>query len=165
MILRKITSETPRLEEETANIATLGSEIWHEHYTAIIGTEQVEYMLEKFQSATKIFTDIKQNNFTYFVAEKEGKMVAYSAIVPEGDCIMLSKLYVHKDARGLGLAKTFLNEVTSLHEGKKIRLTVNKYNTGALEAYKKLGFVIVEEFVNDIGGGFVMDDYAMERGC
>jgi hypothetical protein len=39
---------------------------------------------------------------------------------------------------------------------------VNKYNF-AIDVYKRLGFVTVADEVNDIGNGFVMDDYVMEK--
>ena len=39
--------------------------------------------------------------------------------------------------------------------------SVNKRNQQALGAYRRYGFVIREEVVVDIGGGFVMDDYIM----
>ena len=44
----------------------------------------------------------------------------------------------------------------------KIRLNVNKYNF-AIDVYKRLGFVTVADEVNDIGNGYVMDDYVMEK--
>ncbi len=46
---------------------------------------------------------------------------------------------------------------------RKIVLTVNKNNTGAIRAYQKIGFRNVGSLVQDIGSGFVMDDYAMEK--
>jgi hypothetical protein len=42
-------------------------------------------------------------------------------------------------------------------------LTVNKYNELAKRAYLAKGFVIVDATVQDIGHGFVMDDYIMEK--
>jgi hypothetical protein len=30
-------------------------------------------------------------------------------------------------------------------------------------AYQKIGFEIIEELVIDIGNGFIMDDYKMEK--
>lgn len=33
----------------------------------------------------------------------------------------------------------------------------------AIAAYRKYGFTVREEVVQDIGGGFVMDDYIMEK--
>jgi hypothetical protein len=41
-------------------------------------------------------------------------------------------------------------------------LNVNKYNS-AQDFYKKLGFCIDYEEVIDIGNGYVMDDYVMEK--
>ena len=37
-------------DEQLQQIAVLADTIWHEHFTSIIGTAQVEYMLDKFQS-------------------------------------------------------------------------------------------------------------------
>ena len=49
-----------------------------------------------------------------------------------------------------------------------LTLAVNKNNASAIAAYLKHGFRIAEAVTKDIGGGFVMDDYVMERpltGC
>jgi hypothetical protein len=40
---------------------------------------------------------------------------------------------------------------------------VNKRNASAIAAYRKHGFDVRESVVKDIGGGFVMDDYIMEK--
>lgn len=37
-------------DKQIQEISNLASVIWHEHFTPIIGIQQVEYMLEKFQS-------------------------------------------------------------------------------------------------------------------
>ena len=37
------------------------------------------------------------------------------------------------------------------------------YNSGSLRAYEKMGFHKVRSLVIDIGGGFVMDDYELEK--
>ena len=42
-------------------------------------------------------------------------------------------------------------------------LAVNKRNTTAIGSYRKYGFVVRESIVDDIGHGFVMDDYVMEK--
>ena len=44
-----------------------------------------------------------------------------------------------------------------------ISLTVNKYNEASIKAYEKMGFKKVKDIVIDIGNGFVMDDYLMEK--
>jgi hypothetical protein len=44
-----------------------------------------------------------------------------------------------------------------------MRLNVNKYNQRAIAVYQKKGFVQVAAEVVPIGGGYVMDDYVMEK--
>ena len=46
---------------------------------------------------------------------------------------------------------------------KALVLAVNKANAKAISAYTKYGFRIREAIVQDIGGGFVMDDYVMVK--
>jgi GNAT superfamily N-acetyltransferase len=151
------------LESRAAAIASLASEIWREHYTPIIGAAQVEYMLAKYQSAEQIYRDITENGYTYFTAKDIGILTGYCAVHPQDDALLLSKLYVRSNYRGKGLARAFLNEAAALcGEHGKIRLTVNKYNHGAIAAYHKMGFETVDSVKVDIGGGFFMDDYVME---
>jgi hypothetical protein len=42
-------------------------------------------------------------------------------------------------------------------------LRVNKRNVLAIEAYRRNGFEVAGELCEEIGGGFVMDDYVMSR--
>ena len=48
--------------EQVEQLATLASSIWKEHYTPIIGEDQVKYMLEKFQSSTAISRQINDKH-------------------------------------------------------------------------------------------------------
>ena len=57
----------------------------------------------------------------------------------------------------------FIEEQAKDLNCKIIYLTVNKYNTNSIMAYQKTGFVKTEELVIDIGNGYVMDDYRMEK--
>jgi diamine N-acetyltransferase len=43
-----------------------------------------------------------------------------------------------------------------------LQLQVNRRNK-AKSFYEKLGFIIIKEFDFDIGNGYVMDDYLMEK--
>ena len=42
-------------------------------------------------------------------------------------------------------------------------LAVNKRNDKAIGSYKKYGFIVREAITDDIGHGFVMDDFVMEK--
>ena len=42
-------------------------------------------------------------------------------------------------------------------------LTVNKHNDLALRAYQAKGFTTIEAVETDIGEGYIMDDFIMEK--
>jgi len=164
--LAKNASDT--LRAHAGAVSDLAGEIWRETYTPIIGAAQVDYMLEKFQSAERIYADISINGYTYFTARDIGKdrLIGYCAVVAKEDHLFLSKIYVHRDSRGTGVARSFLDEAQALcrleYGFDKIRLTVNKQNENAIAVYGKVGFTVVDSVTTDIGGGFYMDDYVME---
>lgn len=151
--------------EKAAELEKLAEVIWMEHYTSIIGADQVEYMLSKFQNADSILRDIVSHSYRYFMVYEGLKPVGYFAVKPETDkkALLLSKLYLHKDCRGRGISRLMLEKAQLIARDAgfdHIFLFVNKRNS-SVNIYKKLGFKIVEELVNDIGDGFVMDDYRM----
>ena len=114
--IQKLTKYAVDLKSKTTAIAALASEIWREYYTPIIGEAQVEYMLKKFQSAERICEDIQKNSYVYFTAAhiKSGEAIGSCACQPREDYLFLSKIYVRKDYRGRGVARSFLDEVTAL---------------------------------------------------
>jgi len=166
--LKKHYKHSYELESIAASVTTLADEIWREYYTPIIGVAQVDYMLAKFQSAEQICADIKTKDYIYFTAThiKHDKLVGYSACQPKEGYLLLSKIYVHKDYRGNGISRSFLEEAFALclweYNIDKIRLTVNKRNDSTIAMYRKMGFEIINSVKTDIGDGFFMDDFVME---
>jgi ribosomal protein S18 acetylase RimI-like enzyme len=76
----------------------------------------------------------------------------------------LSKLYLLPALHGHGIGRQMVQHVRarSVELGAlEIWLQVNKQNIRAIRAYERAGFGIREAVVNDIGGGFVMDDFIM----
>jgi ribosomal protein S18 acetylase RimI-like enzyme len=167
--VKKLTKHTPDLEKHTAAIATLADEIWHEHFTPIIGAAQVDYMLAKYQTAERIYSAIRKEDYTYFTAKDidQDRLLGYCGVAPRENYMLLSKLYIHREFRGKGVARCFMEEATAMCQKEygfdKIRLTVNKHNESAIDVYKKIGFTVIDSVKADIGGGFFMDDYVMEH--
>lgn len=145
-------------------IATIAEEIWHQHFTPIIGEAQVNYMVDKFQSYPAISTQIREGGYEYFIIESSHTPCGYIGVHQEDDALFLSKLYIKKDFRGQHLATqglTFLVGLCKERKLTKIWLTCNKHNDNTLKIYDHLGFKITDEQVADIGNGFVMDDYIL----
>ena len=166
VIVHTIMIQEYREKSEIDELVVLIREIWREYYVPIIGTEQVEYMLASFQSPEAISLQITEENYRYYGVLSDGELAGYYASRNSGDGrVFLSKFYVAARFRGHGFGKEMFQHFidNALHTGaKKIWLTVNKYNQ-TVDLYRKLGFIITEEVVTDIGKGFVMDDYVMEK--
>lgn len=152
-------------EVDYERIALLARKIWREHYIPMIGEEQVEYMLNKFQSAEKMEQDVENNNYSYYMMMDMDRLVGYVGIQPDDKGgLYLSKLYIDSDYRGLGLARralSMLKVYCAANQLDHIWLTVNKNNANSIAAYYRMGFEKECDLVSDIGGGYVMDDYKM----
>lgn len=152
--------------DDITRIANKADEIWREHFTSIIGEKQVEYMLSLFLTPKAIDKAIHDDGYEFYEICLNNDLIGFFSIKKEVDCLFLSKLYIEKKQRGNGYARTTLNyiEKLTLDVGlNKIWLTCNKYNEHTLAVYKKMGFHIFDEAVNDIGQGYVMDDYYLDK--
>ena len=49
--------------KDIKELAKLTSEIWHEYWTCILSDEQIDYMVEKFQSEKAIFEQMQNENY------------------------------------------------------------------------------------------------------
>lgn len=146
-------------------VARLAEQIWNQHFTPIIGKQQVDYMLDNFQSVAAIKTQLKQG-YQYYLFDNAKGYFGYTAVQPRGKELFLSKLYIKKSRRGKGYGRQALAFVESLAvmlDKSLVSLTVNRNNTSTIKVYEKLGYELSGEVVKDIGGGFVMDDFTMYK--
>lgn len=151
-------------ESDIKTISTLANMIWNEYYVPIIGKEQVDYMLENFQSINAIKAQLKEGYLYFLCADSQG-YAGYFSVKPQNDNgLFLSKIYLMKLSRGRGYSKLIIEFLKKFSQNKYtyINLTVNVNNVNSINIYKKLGFNIIDTQIADIGGGFVMDDYIMK---
>jgi len=100
-------------EQQIEIVESLAREIWTEHYSAIIGLKQVEYMLDKFQSKQAILDQIKAG-VLYFLMKEDKEFIGYIAVQPKGAELFLSKLYVRSSRRNEGHGKKAVRFAESL---------------------------------------------------
>lgn len=147
-------------------IRDLAERTWRACYPGMISPQQIEYMLERMYDPAVLADEIGSGTL-YLLVFAQGKPAGYLAFsdVRDDREILLHKLYVLPHLQGQGLGRRMLDEArrraTALG-ARRIGLYVNKRNDRALKLYARYGFVKAAAVVNDIGGGFVMDDYRME---
>lgn len=156
-------------DKDVAELAEMAHEIWFEYWPALIGEAQTAYMVKHFQSEPAIRRDMSEHAYEYwFMRDADGNLVGYTGghVEPETNRFFISKIYLYADERGKGYASDTIRFYDALCAERGLRamyLTVNKHNELGIRAYKAKGFVTIEEVETDIGEGFVMDDYIMEK--
>lgn len=149
-------------KQNIKELASLAYAIWHEYWTCLLSLEQIDYMVEIFQSEHAIKNQIENENYTYYFIVDDGEKAGYFGVSDKGKYLFLSKLYIKKEYRHKGIGTKAFEKIKELANNKPIRLTVNKQNINSIKVYEKWGFKTIDAVVTDIGSGFVMDDYIME---
>jgi ribosomal protein S18 acetylase RimI-like enzyme len=155
------------VEKDLPDISEAAAAIWRTVYPAIITEEQIEYMLRMMYEVDVLQRDMAAGvRYERIVAP--GGMIGFAAWgpTPEAGVCKLHKLYLYSVWQGRGIGSHTLRHV--MEEAKRAGMTrmtlnVNKNNFLAIAAYERNGFEIVESVCDDIGAGFVMDDYVMAR--
>ncbi|QSZ40594.1 GNAT family N-acetyltransferase [Sulfurimonas aquatica] len=150
--------------EDIASVEALAHEIWNEYYPSLITQEQVDYMLDKFQTSSAITKQIEEG-YLYFLFIQNKKPFGYMSIQKQTNSFFLSKLYIQKSFRRNGFTKKalkFLKELALKQRVTSLYLTVNIGNDIAIKSYEALSFKKSGSIVQDIGNGFVMDDFRYE---
>ncbi|MCB9195137.1 MAG: GNAT family N-acetyltransferase [Flavobacteriales bacterium] len=150
-------------DSQLMTIERLANEIWIDHYSPIIGKDQVDYMLDKFQSLGVMKEQIL-NAYAYYLIQCKQESIGYFAIQQRESKIFISKVYIKKSHRGNG----YFSEILKFIEEKALKkncnyleLTVNVNNHLSIDTYLSKGFYISHPEVFDIGNGYIMDDFVM----
>ncbi len=160
-----VLSPLQRADFET--IAALARRIWLEHYISIISKSQIEYMLLGRFTPENLARYVDASDRWFDVLRVDGAIVGYCshALLAVNE-VKLEQLYLLPELHGRGLGKRMMVHIEA-HARELGRdtlvLQVNKQNTKAAGVYLRAGFEVREEAVVDIGSGYVMDDFIMEK--
>ena len=157
----------PLSEHDFETIAKLADTIWRAHYSLMISMAQIDYMLDGRYVPERMRQYLDSDQRWMWVLRVDGEPAGYcSCSLSDDDGMKLEQLYLLSTHKGKGLGGVMLRHVESQARAlarPRLYLTVNKGNTDSIAIYRKSGFVVREEAVFDIGNGYVMDDYVMEK--
>ncbi len=172
---------------EVEQLAALAHEIWNEYWPALIGQEQTDYMVENFQSLHAIEKGMAEQGYRYWfvvdtdvnadgapeqhlinLGEGPVRIMGYTGGYTEAETnrFFISKIYLLEEARGHGYCSKTIAHYEQLCEAEGLKamyLTVNKHNELGIRAYLGKGFGTIDAVESDIGNGFIMDDYIMQK--
>ena len=161
-------SFVPAERKDLPVITQLAPEIWRCAYRKILSAGQIAYMLKMMYSPEKLQADF-DSGVKFRLIDCDGRRAgffAYFECPDDRSTIKLDKLYLHSDFHGKGIGSRvlqFLTECAADAGYSRIKLNVNKANARAIKAYTRNGFKKKESVKADIGNGFFMDDYIMEK--
>lgn len=161
IVISQATSKDIPIIQEIAN------KTWPEAYGAILSDSQSVYMMNMMYSDASMLQQFNKKHLFYLAYEGDFCLGFASC---ENNYLSnmvtrIHKIYILPESQGKGVGKLLIEKVDALakaNHSECISLNVNKFNK-ALGFYKKLGFEIVNEENIEIGQGYLMEDYRMEK--
>ncbi|MBS1581513.1 MAG: GNAT family N-acetyltransferase [Bacteroidetes bacterium] len=158
----------PATRDDIPAIRTIAHAAWPVAYGTILTPAQLAYMLERMYSTAALTEQMTGQGHAFLLAEEHGTAFGFASfsVHYEGrPHTRLHKLYLLPRHKGTGAGKALLEHVAGAGQAAGdgiLQLNVNRHNP-SVGFYQRQGFAIVREEVLDIGSGYVMDDFVMER--
>ncbi|SRR6266496_161599 len=151
--------------EDVPLIRELCFKVWPQTYASILSQEKIDYMLALMYSSDSLEEQMNNGSQFIFVYEDE-EPVGFAAYFQKAPTIFkLDKIYILPSQQGKGTGRFVVDYILDEIRQKgatSLQLQVQRENK-ARNFYEKLGFAIIDEKDFDIGNGFFMNDYVMEK--
>jgi len=154
--------------EDIKVIQEITYKTWPITYGKILSKTQLDYMLDLFYSDEALNDQFeKKEQLFYLISEDEATLgfIGIEHNYKDQDVTKIHKIYLLPETQGKGIGKKVIENIEKLaleNHSATLSLNVNRFNT-ALSFYKKIGFEIIDEVNIDIGNGYLMEDYVMEK--
>jgi GNAT superfamily N-acetyltransferase len=158
----------PLALNDVGRITALAREIWFDHYPGIIAEAQIEYMLQQRYDPALVRAELVRDDIWWDKLSVGVEMTGFASyfLTAAPEEMKLDKLYVRTRFQRRGYGGLLVARAAEVARGRgctRLTVAVNRNNRTAIAAYLKHGFRVADAVVKDIGGGFVMDDYLMEK--
>lgn len=149
-------------------IQNIAGKTWPIVYGPILSSEQIQYMFSMMYDLDALKNQAEAKNHHFIIAEEDGNFLGFASY--EFDCIhkfktKIHKIYILPETQGKGIGKKliyYISELAKKQNQNLLSLNVNRFNE-AIHFYTKIGFEKVGEEDINIGNGYLMEDYIMEK--
>ncbi|MBS7253478.1 GNAT family N-acetyltransferase [Flavobacterium branchiicola] len=141
---------------------------WPITYGEILSQEQLDYMLGLFYSDEALSKQIQNKEQLFYMVSDSNTVIGFIGIEHnyKNEAITkIHKIYLLPETQGKGYGKIVFQSIEKLaleNHSAALLLNVNRFNT-ALNFYKKIGFEVKETVDIEIGNGYLMEDFVMEK--
>ena len=124
-------------------------------------------MLDKMYSPASLRNQMDAGS-QFIVVYDEDEPAGFAAYFEKAPSVFkLDKIYVLLSQQGKGTGRFMIDHIVDeirRRGATALQLQVNRHNK-AKNFYERLGFVVIDEKDFDIGDGYFMNDYVMEKKC
>lgn len=141
---------------------------WPVTFGEILSPTQIGYMLDWMYSLPAITQQVNEKQHVFLLATDGQTYYGYASYelnYQDSGKVKVHKIYILPEAQGKGVGRLLMDAIAAVakeHRFDHLVLNVNRSNK-AIQFYKHYGFVITGEEDIDIGNGFLMEDYIMEK--
>ncbi len=153
--------------ESLQTIRDIAAVIWPETFREILSKKQIKYMMQMMYAPSVMESELRSGYHFEIISVDDitAGYISYSAY-EYPNTAKLHKVYLLSQYHHQGIGSAMLQRAEQATKGlgySKLRLNVNKNNSNAIKAYLRNGFAQVDSVKIDIGNGFFMDDFVMEK--
>jgi len=149
-------------------IQDIAGKTWPVTYGAILSSEQIQYMFSMMYDLEALKNQAETKNHHFIIAGEDGNFLGFASY--EFDYLgepktKIHKIYILPETQGSGIGKKLLYYIAEKAKAtgqEFLSLNVNRFNE-AVHFYNKMGFEKVGEEDINIGNGYLMEDFIMEK--
>jgi len=156
----------PTSATDILTIQALAHRTWPHTFGGILSAEQITYMLEWMYSPAALEDQMARGHQFFLAQTPGGEPLGYASWQDLGGArARLHKIYVVPEAQGTGAGRALMEAVETAARAAgctALELNVNRENRAA-DFYERGGFQTVRTKDIDIGNGYWMNDWVMEK--
>ncbi|GAB3957729.1 GNAT family N-acetyltransferase [Spirosoma harenae] len=161
---------TEATETDLPIIQDIAHRTWPTTFGEILSPDQISYMLKMMYSLDSLKTQIADKHHVFLLARDEStqEFLGYSSYELNYQGLPITKIhkiYLLPASQGKGVGRLLIDhiaEIAKTHNNDRLGLNVNRFNK-AIQFYERMGFSVVSHEDIDIGDGFLMEDFVMEK--
>ncbi len=151
-------------------IQNIAHQTWPSTFADILSPTQISYMLDMMYSLEALKEQVNDKKHVFLLAKDEGSgeylgFISYELTCKSQPITKIHKIYLLPASQGKGVGRLLIDTVADVAirtDNNRLGLNVNRYNK-AIQFYERMGFSIVGQEDIDIGDGFLMEDFIMEK--
>lgn len=154
--------------DDILTIQQIAHTTWYPTFEDILAEEQIQYMLEMMYSRESLTEQIEIKKHNFYLAEENNIALGFISVelhYQKQYTAKIHKIYILPSAQGKGVGKLLMQkaeEIAREQKLKKLSFNVNRFNK-ALNFYENLGYQTVKSEDIDIGNGYLMEDFVLEK--